>query len=220
MRLAWAPAVILCLGAVLSLGVEQQRNMSLVRPLHEVVPMEIAGYLGSDLTVSEAEAQVAGFSNHLLRLYQKPDSSYADPVPETQSGFSVYVGFYEFQARGSTIHSPKNCLPGAGWEALSSEPYDVDLGGETVTVNRYVLQNEGERAIVLYWYQGRGRIAHDEYKVKFDLLRDAAFRRRSDEALVRIVSPVGPEGEEAATVLAAEAASEVAPRLELALPGL
>ncbi|MFH1765798.1 MAG: hypothetical protein ABIF09_16540, partial [Gemmatimonadota bacterium] len=70
MRLRWAPAAVLCLGVIMSLGVEQQRSMPLARSMHEVVPMEINGYMGTDLAVSDAEAKVAGFSNYLFRVYE------------------------------------------------------------------------------------------------------------------------------------------------------
>ena len=45
-------------------------------------------------------------------------------------------------------------------------------------------------AVVYYWYQGRGRVVANEYAVKLNLLRDAAFRGHTEEALVRIVLPV------------------------------
>ena len=64
------------------------------------------------------------------------------------------------------------------------------MAGKPVVVNRYLLGNAGERALVYYWYQGRGRVAANEYKVKWDLLRDSALRGRSEEALVRIVVPI------------------------------
>jgi hypothetical protein len=69
---------------------------------------------------------------------------------------------------------------------------------------------------VLYWYQGRGRGASNEYRVKWDLLRDAALRRRSDEALVRVVVPVR-SGEDAAA-LAVRVAETLAPAVAEALP--
>ena len=194
--------------------------MPLVRSMSEVVPVEIGGYIGEDLALSDAEAQVAGFSNYLFRVYEEETEATPEVGDDVAPWFSIYVGFYESQAQGTTIHSPKNCLPGAGWEALSSEPHTFQLDGRPLTVNRYLLQNGGERAVVLYWYQGRGRIAHDEYMVKFHLLRDAAFSRRSDEALVRIVVPVDAMGEDAATEVAVQAARVLAPSLELALPGV
>lgn len=218
----WIPALILILGAVLTLGAAKQEALPLRRPLGEVVPPEVLGYQGTDLGIAEDEAAVAGFSNYLFRVYERPAAPPADEETppadeETPPWFSLYVGYYESQGRGQTIHSPKNCLPGAGWEPLSSEPVNVRLGEETVTVNRYLLQNGTEQALVLYWYQGRGRIAYDEYGVKLDLLRDAALRRRSDEALVRIVVPVTAEGE-AALETARRAASVVIPSLSRALP--
>jgi EpsI family protein len=89
-----------------------------------------------------------------------------------------------------------------------------------VTVNRYLIQNGTSRAIVLYWYQGRGRVAASEYAVKWDLLRDAALRGRTEEALVRVAVPVdGDENAEAAAFdLAARVAGSVIPSVFLALP--
>jgi EpsI family protein len=161
--------------------------------LAEAVPGQIEGIPSRDLVLSADEARVAGVTSYLVRTYQRPDSGMA---------FSVYVGYYDRQTQGRTIHSPKNCLPGAGWEPLASRAETVTTdAGMVVVVNRYLLQRERERerALVFYWYQGRGRVAWNEYRVKWDLLRDAALRRRSDEALVRIVVPVrGTESEAAA----------------------
>jgi EpsI family protein len=233
MKMRWAPAIVLMIGCVLSLGVARQRSLPLEQPLAGAIPLEIHGYVGRDVLISDAEARVAGFSDYLFRTYEaevpRPDSFNVIPGQAHSGGegredleavpwFTLYVGYYESQTRGNTIHSPKNCLPGAGWEALSSQPQELDLSGRSVTVNRYLLQNEEERALVLYWYQGRGRIASNEYRVKIDLLRDAALARRSDEALVRIVVPVTTAGEEAAEDIALRVADVVAPSLEFALP--
>ena len=87
----------------------------------------------------------------------------------------------------------KGGLPGAGWDIMASDA--VPLSDPSLTaprVNRVVLSNKGQRALVYYWYQGRGRIASNEYRVKWDLLRDAALYGRTEEALVRIVIYVGP----------------------------
>jgi hypothetical protein len=54
------------------------------------------------------------------------------------------------------------------------------------------MANKNARALVYYWYQGRGRTEASEYKVKWNLLRDAALKGRTEEALVRIVVPLTP----------------------------
>jgi EpsI family protein len=108
-------------------------------------------------------------------------------------------------------------LPGSGWEALTSQPAVIATATGTVTVNRYILQREKQKALVLYWYQGRGRVESNEYAVKWHLLRDAATKRRSDEALVRIVVPVQTT-EAAAYDLAARVAASLMPAVTEALP--
>lgn len=211
--IAWLPAAILGLGAVFTVGIDTQRALPLRAPLDTVVPIELAGYRGIDIPISEAEQQVAGMSDFVMRVY----SESGETADQIAGAFSVYVGYYEQQMQGKTIHSPKNCLPGSGWEALTSRPHVVPAPGGEVTVNRYLLQREDERALVLYWYQGRGRVEANEYRVKLDLLLDAALRSRSDEALVRIVVPVTTT-EADALELGTRVAARLVPAVELALP--
>ena len=66
--------------------------------------------------------------------------------------------------------------------------------------------------MVYYWYQGRGRVAADEYQVKWQLLRDAALTRRSEEALFRIVVPLSDTVTESqADQIAADAIATLVP---------
>ena len=210
-RLGWVPAGVLVVGALLAtVGVKAQRRLELRLPLAAVVPAELEGLRSQDVVISPEEVKVAGMTTYLARNYSASDSG--GPL-----GFSIYVGYYDQQTQGNSIHSPKNCLPGAGWEPLASQAEAVATAAGTVTVNRYLLQNKEERAVVFYWYQGRGRVAWNEYFVKWDMLRDAAIRHRSDEALVRIVVPVRGSEADAVKVGASVAASLV-PALTKALP--
>ena len=209
----WTAAVLLWVGVLGATGVIPQKRLSLDTPLSAAVPNMLEGYLGSDVEISLEEQRVAGFTDHILRNYVAPgaDGDEGDSVSQVSS-FSVYVGYYDSQTQGRTIHSPKNCLPGSGWEALESEVATVLTPDGPVRVNRYLLQNEDARALVLYWYQGRGRVQASEYLVKWDLLRDAALRQRSDEALVRIVVPLSGSEEDSFRL-----AQSVAERLILVL---
>lgn len=179
-----APAAILAVGCVLISGVREQKRVKARMPMHALA-IEVPGYGSTrDTVISADERRIAGMSDYVMRFFHRDAN---DP------GFSVYVGYYEYQVQGKSIHSPKNCLPGAGWEALEASVQPVQVGGRTYAVNRYLLQNQGQQALVYYWYQGRGRVAHDEYRVKYELLRDAALYGRTEEALVRIVVPVPGE---------------------------
>jgi EpsI family protein len=202
--------MVLVAGALLStLGVKAQRSLPLQADLAATVPDSLEGFVGRDDTLETEVAQVAGVDSYLMRHFISPDT--------TRLGFSLYVGYYERQTQGATIHSPRNCLPGGGWEPLTNTTTVVATPQGPVRVNQYLLQKGRQQALVLYWYQGRGRVESNEYVVKFDLLRDAALRRRSEEALVRIVVPV-TSGEADALGLATRIASVMVPTLQHALP--
>jgi EpsI family protein len=204
----YLPASVLGAGCLLvGTTTTQQRGMPLVAPLSSV-PQVIAGYQGTDRIISADERRVAGMSAYLFRAFAR----------DSQPNFTVYVGYYDQQQQGRTIHSPKNCLPGAGWEVVSAAEERLSTAGGQVSVNRYALVNEHRRAIVYYWYQGRGRVESNEYWVKLQLLRDSALRGRSDEALVRVVVPV-VSGDSAAAELGRRVSAELVPEIYRVLPG-
>lgn len=211
------PAALFVCGWLLTLSAERQQAAVLDQPLRSI-QNRLVGVIGEERDISATEQQVAGFSDYVFRIFQI----------DSLNAFSVYVGYYDSQVTGKTIHSPRNCLPGAGWQTVESGRVELPMDGKAVTVNRYILANGPAQALVLYWYQGRGRVAHSEYAVKWDLLRDAATRGRTEEALVRVMVPIPPSREFSATdwryrqrqadELARRVATELLPRVDRALP--
>jgi EpsI family protein len=170
--------------------------------------MALAGRTGKVGTIPKDQERVAGVSSYIYRWYAADSAA-----------FDIYVGYYDQQTQGKTIHSPKNCLPGSGWEALNQSTTTLQTTSGPETVNRYLLQNKQQRALVFYWYQGRGRVASNEYRVKWELLRDSALRGRSEEALVRIVVHLNEHTSEAeATVWAEKVAADLIPAAFRVLP--
>jgi EpsI family protein len=106
----------------------------------------------------------------------------------TGSTVGLYVGHHRTQRQGTAIHTPLNCLPGAGWWPVSFERVALDDAGPTV--NRVVVQKAGARQVVYYWYQSHQRVVASEYWSKFYLVADALTTRRSDVALVRVIVPI------------------------------
>ena len=215
---AFVPAAAFAVGCLLIGGIRVQHEANLASPL-ATLPAQVAGMTGSDRPISEEEQKVAGMSAYLFRVYDAGQG-----VP-----FSLYVGYYPSQTTGKTIHSPRNCLPGAGWEILHGRRESLDVGGRPTMVNRFVLAKtagkQADQMLVYYWYQGRGRVAASEYAVKLDLLRDAALHGRTEEALVRIMVPVrartadGMAAAEAqADSLAREIAARMIPEVDRVLP--
>jgi EpsI family protein len=208
----WIPAGVLALGAVLNISLVSRRagTTPLAGQLSTVADT-VMGVVGVNKEVGEDEKRVAGFTDYLLRTYTLP----------TGQEFGLYVGYYDEQRQGKSIHSPRNCLPGGGWEPVSQRVVTIPAGvyGD-VGINRYEIVKEQERAIVYYWYQGRGRVEHNEYSVKFQLLRDAAVHGRTEEALVRIVVPVTNDDVDGADKLALEMAASLIADVDRVLPKL
>jgi EpsI family protein len=176
----YLPAVLLIVGFGLISSTRSQSAVPLAGPLTSILPtydnLRVANQV-----IGDEERRVAGMSDYVARAYWRPDSTVA---------FQVYVGYYDRQTQGKSMHSPRNCLPGAGWEILRAETGLMAAAGASHEVNRYLLKNGNAQAVVYYWYQGRGRVVANEYAVKWNLLRDAAFKGHTEEALVRIVVPV------------------------------
>jgi EpsI family protein len=126
----------------------------------------------------------------LTRAYKSPAGAEA----------TLFVAAFRTQRNGKAPHSPKNCLPGAGYTQLSSENYPIDVGlAAPIVVNRYVVVHGESREMVLYWYQSRDRVVADEFKAKFWVVADAMRLNRTDTALVRVVVPISNNNEDAAT---------------------
>lgn len=152
------------------------------------LPYALGSWAGRDDPLPAQEVRSLGVTEYVNRYYF---GSSAEPV-------QVYVGYYATQRTGDTIHSPKNCLPGAGWDPVRSGYATIQLAsGQDIVVNEYVIQQDQNKQLVLYWYQGRGRVIASEYKAKFWMIVDAVKRNRTDSALVRFVTPMD-DGEDTA----------------------
>jgi EpsI family protein len=119
---------------------------------------------------------------------------------------SLFVAYFRTQRTGQAPHSPKNCLPGAGWLPSASEVVPISVPGvpEPIRVNRYIVSRGEDKSVVLYWYQTPRRVIASEYEAKFYLVVDSIRYHRSDTALVRVVSPVLRGDEQAASSVAVD----------------
>ena len=114
-----------------------------------------------------------------------------DQEPGGRSVF-LFIAYWDSQRKGAQVHSPKNCLPGAGWEPLESSMVTISLPQPlaTITVNKYLIQKDRDQQVVFYWYQSQGRAIAGEFDARVELIKNSIRRHRTDGALVRVMSPV------------------------------
>jgi exosortase D (VPLPA-CTERM-specific) len=157
--------------------------------------------VGTDVRFNLATEDVLRATDYIMRDYYTVYGQKAN----------LYIGYYDSQRTGATYHSPKNCLPGSGWQMTSGKTLTVQTGaGRSLEVKRYVVDRGDQRAMMVYWFQGRGRSTSSEYADKLYKIYDSIFMGRSDGAMVRILTPIYGGDEELATSVAMDFAASVA----------
>lgn len=147
-------------------------------PLKEF-PAQLGPWTSENIPMDKEVLSVLGPGDFLLREYH----SESDNEPNV----GLFIAYFRSQRAGDTIHSPKHCLPGAGWLPVDSSRIQLTLPGhDAFPANRYVIARGDARALVLYWYWAHDRGVASEYWAKFYLVADSMRMNRSDGALVRI----------------------------------
>lgn len=176
----WITAGILLGSSVLLHTLSHGEPIVPRQPLREL-PHTFATWTGEERPLEQRIVQAASVSDYANRVY----------FNQADAPVGLYVGYYASQRTGDTIHSPKNCLPGAGWDPIHSGYASIYVpGGRQIVVNEYVIQQDLDKRLVFYWYQGRGHVTASEYWGKFWMMADAISRNRTDGALVRLITPM------------------------------
>jgi EpsI family protein len=161
---------------VVAMGFASRAARPEIVPLREplrTLPFELGEWRGQDAKpFADDIVAVLGVDEYVSRWYATNDERLV----------SLYVGYYQSQRQGDSIHSPMNCLPGAGWQPVETGRTTIPIAGraEPIAVNRVVIQKGLDRQLALYWYQSQGRV----------VANDAARLNRSDAALVRVIAPI------------------------------
>lgn len=172
----------------------------------EEFPTAIGVWQSEDLPYSPAVVQAIGADDYTNREYSGGDR----PV-------ELYIGYFKDQRSGDAIHSPKNCLPGEGWEPVRSTMLQIGSANKPVLVNEYIVEKGKSRDLVLYWYQTHDRIVASEYWAKFWLVADGVRNRSTDGTMIRIWT-TAEDGEVSAQARATDFARRIYPQVSEFLP--
>lgn len=183
-----AAIVTICLlGGAAAIARAASTEPVLLRHSLHGLPLSLDKWRGREAGAFDARTlEVLGVDEYLHRSYSAA----------TAGTVFLYVGYYGSQRHGDTMHSPLNCLPGAGWQPISRARSTMDVSarpdGPTrpIAVNDFIIERGEERQVVLYWYQSQGRVEPSEYRSKVWTVLGAMRSGRTDGAIVRITSPV------------------------------
>jgi EpsI family protein len=181
-----------------------------------LLPQTIDKWTSEDVPIKEETLQVLGDGDFLNRIYTAPPAS----DQQLNAPVSLFIGYFPTQRTGQSIHSPQNCLPGAGWTFASSQTIYLD-GQErkNYAVGEYLITNGSNKQVVLYWYLAHGRSVANDYVAKAYMMADAIRWNRTDGALIRLVTPLQPsESLESAQARVITFAGNLVPMLPRFIP--
>ena len=213
-RIAWLrflPAATLLAAAILFMHAHSKAERLQDREELASLPLAVGEWTGTDLGIQPEVREVLGEGDFLSRIYARTPGE--PPV-------DLFIAYFPTQRTGSTMHSPQNCLPGAGWTPVDHTLVRLTWPSRrAITVNRYVIAKGLDRQLAIYWYQSHGRAIASEYWAKLYLVADSIRTNRSDGALVRIITPLA-RGEiiDAGEGRAADFARQLTPLLDEYVP--
>lgn len=199
---------LICAGFLRAVG--QGNPLLLSRPLSDFPRIVGPWQAGPDEILPENVVRVLNVDDYVSRSYVGPGST-----------VHFYASYFSTTWGGKTYHSPRNCMPGSGWDVADLQVVPVTFTNphpRTIKVSRMLMQKGAEHQIVLYWYQGRGRIMPTEYSERLYRVLDSLIHRRTDGAFVRIIVPVMNHQVDAAMSRATDFARVVVPILNTFLP--
>ena len=174
-----ASALMLLTAAYLHFGIKN-KDIPPLMPLSEF-PTQIGEWKG----------RVSHFDKKIYDVLGVDDSFLCNYKNKRNETIQLYIGYYRSQREGELIHSPKNCMPGSGWNIVESSIVTIDVPRQGAKkVIEMLLEKANEKMIMLYWFQSRGRIISSEYWQKIYLVIDSVVKRRTDGSFVRLIAPV------------------------------
>lgn len=170
-----AALIIIVAGGSYSLVLRHPPRMPYGTARLESIPMDKSGWVGRDIDIGPEVEKLLDIDRYIYREYVN------------ESGFSIwlFVGYFTSQKFGSGIHSPRNCLPGSGWEIVNRS-YEYLPGDSSLSANRMDIIRGESRQIMYYWFVTRAGQLNNEYSLKGDLVRSALVGRPTDAAFIRI----------------------------------
>ncbi|MHB1140959.1 MAG: VPLPA-CTERM-specific exosortase XrtD [Sulfuricaulis sp.] len=183
----WTTTVILLLVmAGLVISPAEREDVKIARKKFSDFPMMIGDWQGKPGRIEQIYLDVLKLDDYLM----------VDYANQHEQVVNLYIAYYASQSKGNSIHSPRACLPGGGWqirEFSQKEIVGIGDGSQPLRVNRAGIQLGESRQLTYYWFQMHGRSITNEYLLKWYIFADALTLNKTDGALIRLITPLRPD---------------------------
>jgi len=202
---------VLALTAGVHSAIDFSEKQPVSRPFN-TFPLHVGEWEGTRQVLDRIFTDTLELTDYTLINYSRRNSP---PV-------NMYVAYYGSQRKGKSIHSPETCLPGSGWCFTQAGAVAITLSGgnESFSAMRALIEKDDQKQLVYFWFNERGRVLTNSYEMKIYNLLDALIKKRTDGALVRVITPISSfEKVEDADKRLQSFINDVAPALSEFIPG-
>ena len=140
----------------------------------------------------------ARFSEDILNVLKPTDYLSRNYEGSSVKRIGLYIGYHDGGNESGEIHSPKNCLPGSGWQELSAAKMDLNEPLGKISLVKAIYQKGESRELFLYWFQVQDKTLSDEYSLKLAEITSSIIHGRKDAAFIRVSVPIEVGEHEAA----------------------
>jgi EpsI family protein len=180
----YASVLILLMVLVAQISLPERQDNIPARQQFTEFPTQISSWQSTRKTMEAKFIDALKFEDYLLANYVS-----------NAGALELYVAYYESQRKGESAHSPRSCLPGAGWKITDRNEVvigykDSEDNNAQMSVSRMLVEQGGNKFLMYYWFKQRDRYVTNEYLVKWYLFWDGVTRNRTDGALVRVMYPI------------------------------
>ena len=139
------------------------------------------------------------FSDNILNILMPTD--YLSRTYEGTDGkrIALYIGYHDGGKKSGDIHSPKHCLPGSGWQQISTAHMELAEPLGAINLVKAVYEKGGSKELFFYWFQVQDKTLSNEYALKVSGIKNSIFLGRKDAAFIRISVPFEENEKEATT---------------------
>jgi|LGOV01.1.fsa_nt_gb EpsI family protein len=157
------------------------------------------------------------FDDQVLEVLKPTDYLARSYVDRAGNRVGLYLGYHGGGPESGSIHSPKHCLPGSGWQEVSTEVSQMAVAEQNINLVRAVYQNGYSRELFVYWFQVKGKTLANEYSLKLAEIVNSIFYNRRDSAFIRL--SVSYEGDPNQAIALAESfVQDFYPHIAAVLP--
>ena len=147
-------------------------------------PARIGAFTGERGFLTAELVEELDLTDYVQMTYNSPSGRLID----------FYTAWYASQSKGQSIHTPETCMRVGNWRFQDGQECRIDLPGyvaSPVRLKKTVLTNGSERWMMYFWFRCRGRNLVNAYELKLFNFLDRLMKRRSDGALIRVMTPIG-----------------------------